>query len=82
MYIYECIYMEAPNWISIPAPEDPISVTAKTRHSQREAAAAAELLPDGRMRVVFQEPQRAVTPGQAVVLYDGETVVGGGTIAE
>lgn len=73
---------EAPNWISIPAPEGPISVTAKTRHSQREAAAAAELLPDGRMRVVFQEPQRAVTPGQAVVLYDGETVVGGGTIAE
>lgn len=73
---------EAPNWISIPAPEGPISVTAKTRHSQREAAAAAELLPDGRVRVVFQEPQRAVTPGQAVVLYDGEAVVGGGTITE
>lgn len=73
---------EVPNWISIPAPEGPISVTAKTRHSQREAAAAAELLPDGRVRVVFQEPQRAVTPGQAVVLYDGEAVVGGGTITE
>lgn len=73
---------EAPNWISIPAPAGPISVTAKTRHSQREAAAVAELLPDGRVRVVFQEPQRAVTPGQAVVLYDGEAVVGGGTIAE
>lgn len=68
------------NWISIPALERPMAVTAKTRHSQREAAAVAEPLPDGRIRVVFQEPQRAVTPGQAVVLYDGETVVGGGTI--
>ncbi len=34
----------------------------------------------GRLRLVFDEPQRAVTPGQAVVLYDGERVVGGGTI--
>ena len=57
-----------------------MAVTAKTRHSQREAAAVAEPLPEGRVRVVFREPQRAVTPGQAVVFYDGETVVGGGTI--
>ena len=42
----------------------------------------AEPLPDGLLRVVFQEPQRAVTPGQAVVLYDGESVVGGGTIVK
>lgn len=68
------------NWISIPALEGPMAVTAKTRHSQREAAAVAEPLPEGRVRVVFREPQRAVTPGQAVVFYDGETVVGGGTI--
>ena len=51
-----------------------------SRHSQREAAALAEPLPEGRIRVVFQEPQRAVTPGQAVVLYDGRSVVGGGII--
>lgn len=70
------------NWISLPALETPMAVTAKTRHSQREAAALAEPLPDGRLRVVFQEPQRAVTPGQAVVLYDGESVVGGGTIVK
>lgn len=69
------------NWISIPSLEAPLAVTARTRHSQREAAAVAEPLPGGRVRVVFQEPQRAVTPGQAVVLYDGEAVVGGGTIA-
>lgn len=68
------------NWIAIPAPKFPISVTAKTRHSQREAAATVEPLPEGRARVVFQEPQRAITPGQAVVFYDGEAVVGGGTI--
>ena len=40
----------------------------------------AEPLSGGRFRVVFEQPQRAITPGQAVVLYDGETVVGGGTI--
>lgn len=73
---------EAPNWISIPALAGPTAVTAKTRHSQREAAAVAEPLPEGRVRVVFQEPQRAVTPGQAVVFYDGEAVVGGGTIVK
>ncbi len=70
------------NWISIPSLEHPLPVTAKTRHSQREAAATVEPLPDRRIRVVFQEPQRAITPGQAVVLYDGETVVGGGTICQ
>ncbi len=68
------------NWIAVAEPAAPLRVTAKTRYSQRESAAVAELLPDGRVRVVFDEPQRAITPGQAVVLYDGETVVGGGVI--
>ena len=71
---------EQVNWLSIPAPDEPLSVTAKTRYSQREAAAVAEPLPDGRVRVSFQEPQRAITPGQAVVFYDGDLVLGGGTI--
>lgn len=71
---------ERVNWIAIPELTGPMAVTAKTRHSQREAAAVAEPLPDGRVRVVFDQPQRAVTAGQAVVLYDGEKVVGGGTI--
>ena len=39
-----------------------------------------EPLPGGRIRMVFQEPQRAITPGQAVVFYDGDLVLGGGTI--
>ena len=59
-----------------------MAVTARTRHSQREAAAVAEPLPDGHVLVTFQEPQRAVTPGQAVVFYSGESVVGGGTIVK
>lgn len=71
---------ERVNWLSVPAPEGPLAVTAKTRYTQREAAATAEVLPDGRLRVTFAEPQRAVTAGQAVVLYVGEAVAGGGTI--
>ena len=68
------------NWISGTAPTEPVAVTAKTRYSQREAAATVEPLPGGRIRMVFTEPQRAVTPGQAVVFYDGDLVLGGGTI--
>ena len=71
---------ERVNWLSMPAPEGPLAVTAKTRYTQREAAATAEVLPDGRLRVTFAEPQRAATAGQAVVLYVGEAVAGGGTI--
>lgn len=73
---------EKMNWISIPALVDPIRITAKTRYSQRECFAVAEPLDGGGLRLTFDEPQRAVTPGQAVVLYDGETVVGGGTIVK
>lgn len=68
------------NWISVAKPDAPIAVTAKTRYSQTEAAATVEPLSDGRVRVVFEEAQRAVTAGQAVVFYDGDKVVGGGTI--
>ena len=68
------------NWIAIPALTGPIEVTAKTRYSQREALATAEPLAGGLVRLRFREPQRAVTPGQFAVLYDGENVVGGGVI--
>ena len=71
---------ERVNWLSIPVPDGPLSVTARARYSQREAAAHVEPLPGGRARVVFRDPQRAVTPGQAVVFYDGDLVLGGGTI--
>lgn len=70
------------NWISMPRPDAPIRVTAKTRYSQKEADATVEPLSDGRVRVVFDTPQRAITAGQAVVFYHGDEVVGGGTITE
>lgn len=70
------------NWISVSALTAPMEVTAKLRYSRRESAATAEPLADGRVRLRFREPQRAVTPGQFAVLYDGETVVGGGIIEE
>lgn len=70
------------NWIAIPDLNKPMAVTAKTRYSQREAAAVIEPCGDARVRVTFDEPQRAITVGQAVVFYDGELVVGGGTITE
>ena len=68
------------NWISIPALTAPAEYTVKTRYSQKESPAAAEPLADGRVHLRFREPQRAVTPGQFVVLYEGENVIGGGVI--
>ncbi len=60
--------------------DSPIKVTAKIRHTAKAEAAEVIPLSDGRIRVVFENPQRAITPGQAVVFYDGDYVVGGGTI--
>lgn len=68
------------NWIAYPAPTGPIRVWARARYHQPEQPAIAQLLPDGRVRVSFDQPQRALTRGQAMVLYDGDTVVGGGTM--
>lgn len=70
------------NWYPFPALTEPLHVTAKTRHSQHEQSATVYPEEDGYAKVVFDQPQRAITPGQAVVLYDGELVVGGGTIRE
>ena len=68
------------NLISVPKLTGPMRVTAKTRYSQSEAAGTLEPMADGAVRLTFDVAQRAVTPGQAVVFYDGERVVGGGTI--
>ena len=70
------------NWIAIDALMEPIEVAAKIRYGRREGAATVAPLADGRVQVTFAEPQRAVTPGQSVVFYQGDTVVGGGVIAE
>ena len=68
------------NWISGEVPAEPLRITAKTRYSQTEAEATVQPLPQGRARVMFDDSQRAVTAGQAVVFYDGESCLGGGTI--
>ena len=69
-------------WFPFPALAEPIRVTAKTRHSQHEQEATVYPEENGSIRLVFDVPQRAVTPGQAVVLYQGDLVIGGGTITE
>ena len=70
------------NWILFPALTEPLRVTAKIRHSQTEQCATVYPEENGFARVIFDTPQRAITPGQAVVLYQGDFVVGGGTITE
>ncbi|MGC2694613.1 MAG: tRNA 2-thiouridine(34) synthase MnmA [Candidatus Angelobacter sp.] len=83
------------NWISFdnlrdelarvaqpPAAVTGLRVTAKIRHRHEPAAAVIEPAANGEVRVTFDEPQRAITPGQAVVFYDDDLVVGGGWIAE
>ena len=68
------------NWIAFDTPPARFRATAKTRYRQLEQPATVTVKRDNRITVEFDEPQRAITPGQAVVLYDGDTVIGGGTI--
>ena len=69
-------------WYPFESLIEPMVVTVKTRHSQMEQAATVYPEADGFARVEFDAPQRAVTPGQAVVLYQENLVVGGGTITQ
>ncbi len=69
-------------WFPFPALTEPMAVTAKIRHSRQELDAMVYPEENGCARVEFASPQRAITPGQAVVLYNGDLVVGGGTITE
>ena len=68
------------NFISIPELTGPMNVTVKTRYRQQDVPAVLTPAAGGQVRVTFKAPLRAVTPGQAVVFYDGQYVVGGGTI--
>lgn len=68
------------SWFPFPALTSPLRCLAKTRSRQLEQPATAYPEENGKVRVVFDEPQRAITPGQIVALYDGDTVIGGGTI--
>jgi tRNA-specific 2-thiouridylase len=68
------------NWIAIPALTEPLRCMAKARSRMVEQPATVYPMENGLAKVIFDEPQRAITPGQAVVLYNGDTVLGGGTI--
>ena len=68
------------NLIPFDALTSPLRVKAKIRYRQSEQAAVLTQLDEDTIRVVFDQPQRAVTKGQAAVFYDGDIVVGGGTI--
>ena len=70
------------NWFPFQDLMEPIRVSAKARYNQQPQPATVYPEENGFARVVFDAPQRALTPGQAVVLYDGDMVVGGGTITE
>ena len=70
------------NWIAYDAGDLPetLRVRARVRYQQKEQWATVIPVGTDSIRLTFDEPQRAITKGQAVVLYDGDTVVGGGTI--
>jgi tRNA-specific 2-thiouridylase len=68
------------NFIACDPPRAPLRVEARIRHSHRPAPATVRASGPGEAEVVFDEPQRAITPGQSVVWYQGDLVVGGGVI--
>ena len=67
------------HWLA-PARREPFAGAVKVRYRQSDQAARLEPRPDGTMHIVFEEPQRAVTPGQYAVAYDGERCLGGAVI--
>jgi len=68
------------NWISKTDGIGSLAVRARVRYKHHEAKAKLHMLESGQAHIEFEKPQRAITPGQAVVFYDAEVVVGGGTI--
>jgi tRNA-specific 2-thiouridylase len=68
------------NWISIEKLDSPIRVQAQIRSRHGAAPATVSIDEEGAVYVEFDEPQRAITPGQVVVFYEGENVIGGGWI--
>lgn len=74
------LYANNVNYMAIEKLTTPMKVTAKTRYSQKEAQATVHPISETQVMVEFEENQRAITKGQAVVFYDGDIVVGGGTI--
>jgi tRNA-specific 2-thiouridylase len=72
--------IENVNWISIAEPDTPIHGQTKIRHKHDPAPSTIEALPNNRACITFETPQRAITPGQAAVFYNNDTVLAGGWI--
>jgi len=79
--LYENEFMASRvNWVSIPPPEAPLRANVRIRYRASEAPATIHPIEGHRVRVEFDTPQPAITPGQAAVFYDDDVVVGGGWI--
>jgi tRNA-specific 2-thiouridylase len=68
------------NWVSIAEPEEEIRVSIKIRHRHEPAAATLRVVGEDEVEAIFEVPQRAITPGQSAVFYQGDEVAGGGWI--
>lgn len=68
------------NWISGTVPQEAFKCNIKIKYRQKEQPATVIPIEDNKIELLFEQPQRAVTPGQAAVMYDGDEVLGGGTI--
>ena len=80
MFSRECIVRNV-NWISGITPDSPVNCRVRIRYHHPEQPATVEPLDPDTVRVVFDQPVRAITPGQAAVFYDGDIVLGSGTIS-
>ncbi len=76
------LHSEAAHWVAGAPPAAAFRCTAKTRYRQTDEACAVEVCDDGSLRVAFDRPQRAVTPGQSVVFYRDEECLGGAVILQ
>jgi tRNA-specific 2-thiouridylase len=74
------VRMNGINLIAVPSMQGQLRITAKIRYNQEDSPAVAERTGDDEITLTFDDPQRAATSGQAAVMYDGDTVVGGGAI--
>jgi len=70
------------NWVAFDTPPEAVRADVKVRYRHGPSPATIRVLPDARARILFDEPQRAITPGQATIFYNGDEVVGGGWIAK
>ncbi len=79
LYSKELIANET-NWLAIDELKEPLKLKAKVRYRAKEAECTVYPIENEQVKVIFDEPQRAITPGQSVVFYDEDIVVGGGKI--